>query len=69
MNACSITKLAWSFLCADLYSDLQWGHFLVSCFTGEALQGGNVKSSYVLSDQQAIVLQAVNQFKDTMFKG
>ncbi|VDI74248.1 Hypothetical predicted protein [Mytilus galloprovincialis] len=36
---------------------------------GEALQGGNVKSSYVLSDQQAIVLQAVNQFKDTMFKG
>ncbi|CAC5421282.1 MVP [Mytilus coruscus] len=36
---------------------------------GERLQGGNVKSSYVLSDQQAIVLQAVNQFKDTMFKG
>lgn len=36
---------------------------------GEELQGGNVKSSFILSDQQAVVLQAVNEFSDEMFKG
>lgn len=38
-------------------------------FAGERLQGGNVKPSYVLSDQQAVVLQAVSEFSDEMFKG
>ena len=35
---------------------------------GEALQGGKVKSSYILSDQQSLVLRAICEFFDQMYK-